>query len=82
MRSFPKTRIGPRDSLYVRPWLKKDRMALGLSQYKIAEECGISQGHYNQIEMGVTTPSIYVALAITNALGEKPDIWLSDIRVT
>lgn len=58
--------------------IKKKRLALGYSQYKMAELVGITQPFYNEIERGVKKPSLEVFFRICEALqipvmGEEVD---------
>ena len=48
--------------------MKKKRLALGYSQYKLAELVGITQPFYNEIERGVKKPSLEVFFRICEAL--------------
>ena len=58
--------------------IKKKRLALGYSQYKMAELVGITQPFYNEIERGVKKPSLEVFFRICEVLqipvmGEEVD---------
>ena len=49
-------------------YLRKRRLQLGYSQYKLAAKIGISQPFLNQIEMQTKKPSIDVFFALCEAL--------------
>lgn len=44
-----------------REWLVKKRKQMGLSTYKAARICGISQRHFSAIELGQRNPSVDLA---------------------
>lgn len=52
-----------------RTWLFDRRNTLGLSTYKVAKKCGISQSFYSGVENGVRDPSVPMAKNIADALG-------------
>lgn len=55
----------------MRQWLKKLRIATGLSTYKVAKLAGISQSYYASIEAGIrgNPLNVDVAKKIAEALG-------------
>lgn len=55
--------------------LKEARTKAGLSQEKVAKECGITQPAYFDIEHGDRAPSLAVAKRLANLFGVSLD-WL------
>ncbi len=71
----------PRTEFYDRSWMTKARLLLGMTQGQIARTVNISQGFYNKIEQGISTPNVHLGMEISRALGVSPDIWLSEKRI-
>lgn len=53
----------------MREWLSKIRETKGLSQYQVAEKCGISRSYYADMEQGRRNPKVDTAKAIASELG-------------
>lgn len=53
----------------MRGWLIEIREKLGVSQYKAAEMCGISQSYISAIELGTRDASVKTAKKIGKAYG-------------
>lgn len=53
----------------MRDWLKKIRTEQGISQYKAAANCGISQSYYAAVEVGTRNVPVPTAKKIAAALG-------------
>lgn len=58
--------------------IRKYRLALDLTQEKLAERCGCCTSHIGQIERAETTPSLEVTVQIANALGVSVDTLVND----
>jgi transcriptional regulator with XRE-family HTH domain len=58
--------------------VKNKRKELGLSQWKLAELVGITQPYLSQIENGLRTPSLELALKFSEVLNVTPKIFLSN----
>lgn len=56
------------------------RRKLKLSQVSLAEKVGVSQNMISQIENGVRTPSISVAIKICDTLNLSLDVFATDIK--
>lgn len=53
----------------MRPWLKEIREQKGISQYKAAAICGISQSYYGAVEVGARNVPVHTAKKIASAFG-------------
>lgn len=53
----------------MRPWLKQIREEKGISQYKAADLCGISQSYYASVEVGTRNVPVKTAKKIGAAFG-------------
>lgn len=53
----------------MRPWLKEIREKKGISQYKAADICGISQSYYGAVEVGTRDVPVHTAKKIASAFG-------------
>ncbi len=63
----------------LRTKLQTMRVKAGLNHEQVAEAANISRSHYTLIESGKRTPSLSVAIRISNVLGcDVGDIFLSD----
>lgn len=54
------------------------RRELGLTQFALAERCGISTVYVSHVENGTAAPSLGVFLSIAQALETTPDYFLVD----
>lgn len=53
----------------MRVWLKNARIKKNYSQKRVADEAGIAQPYYHQIEHGEKNPSVPIAKRIADVLG-------------
>jgi transcriptional regulator with XRE-family HTH domain len=60
--------------------IRQLRKARGLTQEKLAAECGLDMGYLGGIERGEKNPTIGVIGKIAKALGVPPHILLIDPR--
>ena len=51
----------------MRLWLKEIREQRGISQYKAADICGISQSYYGAVEVGSRNVPVHTAKKIASA---------------
>ena len=58
--------------------IRSRRRELGLTQFALAERCGISTVYISHVENGTATPSLGVFLSIAEALEATPDYFLVD----
>ena len=58
--------------------IRARRQKCGISQEKLAEQCGVGTTHISHIETGNCIPSLKVFIAIVNALSCSVDELLSD----
>lgn len=49
--------------------IRKQRLALGLSQVEFAERCGFYQTYLSRVERGQANPTINALEVVANALG-------------
>ena len=58
--------------------IRSRRRELGLTQFALAERCGISTVYISHVENGTATTSLGVFLSIAEALEATPDYFLVD----
>jgi transcriptional regulator with XRE-family HTH domain len=58
--------------------VKAAREARGLTQRELAEAASIADKYLSRIELGLATPSVYVASRLARALGLSVDALLPD----
>lgn len=56
------------------------RRRMNLTQVSLAEKVGISQNSVSQIEKGIRTPSMNVAVKLCNILGISLDVFVNDFK--
>ena len=61
--------------------LKRLRLERGLTQVQLAEQSGIAQGHYSQLETGNWEPRLATILALARALGVQPGELLPSVDI-
>lgn len=71
----------PRDEVCDRTWMVKARLLRGLRQEDVANAVGITTGHYNKIENGISTPNVKIGVMIADALGEDPHRYLAEHKI-
>lgn len=57
--------------------VRAKRIALGLSQEKLAAELGVKHQHVSRIELGDATPSLEMLLKVSRKLGVSTDYLLT-----
>lgn len=58
--------------------IREERLKLGLTQERLAEDVNLSTAYIGQIERGERTPTLENIVAIANRLGVTVDYLLSD----
>ena len=58
--------------------IREERLKLGLTQERLAEDVNLSTAYIGQIERGERTPTLENIVAIANRLGVTMDYLLSD----
>lgn len=56
--------------------IRRERKISGLTQWQVAEKCGMTRGNYSNIERGVYDVGIKTLEKITNAIGVEIHIYL------
>lgn len=58
--------------------IKQGRLRLGLTQYALAEDVGVSQNFLGDIERGIKAPSITTAIRLANVLNISLDVMFAE----
>ena len=58
--------------------IKQGRLRLGLTQYALAEDVGVSQNFLGDIERGIKAPSITTAIRLANVLDISLDVMFAE----
>jgi len=60
--------------------VRKRRLALGLTQEKVAELSGLHRTYLSDVERGARNPSLFIIARIARALGTTPSRLLEKVR--
>lgn len=70
-----------RDAAELTAKLRGLRRRSGISTYQLAQRCGFSQSKVSRIELGKTQPSIPDVMSLCDALGLRPNVKTSLLRL-